>query len=83
MDEFKRLEKTKIIKDIREEMKIHLSHKIRSYLLYALAGIVIASPLPDEVGVTMLAGLTSIKPKIMILLSFLFNCFGILVMCLI
>ncbi|MDO8467559.1 MAG: hypothetical protein Q7S56_01260 [Nanoarchaeota archaeon] len=83
MDEFKRLEKTRVIMSLRKEMKLHLSHRIRLYTLYTLAGIIIASPLPDEAGVIMLAGLTHIKIKIMAVISFTFNTLGILIMCLI
>lgn len=80
MDEFRRLEKTDVVQGIRKEMKMHLSHRARLYILYALVGLIIASPLPDEAGVIMLAGLTNIKPKIMIAISFLFSSLGILVM---
>ncbi len=83
MDEFERLEKTEVIMSIRKEMKLHLSHRIRLYILYTLAGIIIASPLPDEAGVIMLAGLTHIKVKVMAIISFVFNTLGILIMVLI
>ncbi|MDP3027256.1 MAG: hypothetical protein Q8N63_06105, partial [Nanoarchaeota archaeon] len=82
-DEFKRLEKTAIIKGIRNEMKIHFSHRARLYILYALAGFFIASPLPDEAGVIMLAGLTNIKPRVMAIIGFIFNTIGIFILCLI
>lgn len=81
MDEFKRLQKTKILVLTNNQIKKHLGNKIRLYLLYALAGVIIASPLPDEVGVTMLAGLTKIKPSIMVLTSFVFNSLGIFIIC--
>jgi uncharacterized membrane protein YdjX (TVP38/TMEM64 family) len=83
IDEFKRLEKTRVIRGIRNEIKMHFSHKARLYILYALAGILIASPLPDEAGVIMLAGLTHIKVSKMAIISFIFNTIGILIMCLI
>lgn len=83
MDEFKRLEKTFLIRKIRQEMVMHFSHRFRLYILYALAGIIIASPLPDEAGVIMLAGLTNIKSRILIPISFIFNGLGIFIMCLI
>lgn len=83
IDEFKRLKKTRIIKGIRDEMKWHLSHRVRIYILYTLAGIIIASPLPDEAGVMMLAGLTKIKLRTLIPISFVFNSLGIFLMCLI
>jgi hypothetical protein len=78
MDEFKRLEKTFLIRKISQEMQLHFGSRIRLYLLYALAGLIIASPLPDEAGVIMLAGLTHIKPKVMVTISFIFNSLGIL-----
>ncbi len=62
MDEFKRLEKTKVIHEIEEIVKKNKHVLIRHYLLYIFAGLVLATPLPDELGVSMLAGLTTIKP---------------------
>lgn len=82
MDEFQRLEHTRIMKSIGYEIKTHLSHKLRLYLLYALAGLIIASPLPDEAGVIMLAGLTKINVKSMVAISFLCHSIAILIMCL-
>ena len=83
MKEFKRLEKT----DAMKKIKLILSHrflsKIKVYLLYAFAGIVIASPLPDELGVTMLAGLSKIKTGKLAIISFIMNTIGILVLLLI
>jgi hypothetical protein len=83
IDEFKRLEKTSVIRGIRNEMNMHFSHRVRLYILYSLAGLIIASPLPDEAGVIMLAGLTNIRAKVMASISFLFNSLGIFIMCLI
>ncbi len=62
MDEFKKLEKTPAIKKIENITKKNKHVKVVHYLLYIFAGIMIASPLPDEIGVSMLAGLTTIKP---------------------
>ena len=42
-----------------------------------IAGLIIASPLPDELGVTML-GLSKIKDKTFLLISFIANGVGIL-----
>lgn len=83
MDEFKRLEKTPLIKEFNIIFKHEFSTRIKLYLLYAVAGLVIASPLPDEIGVSMLAGLTKIKPLMLAIISFIMNAFGILVMLLI
>ena len=75
-DEFNKLKSEKMIKKMNG-MKRVIPKKVRLYLLYALAGFVIASPLPDELGVAMIAGLTKIKPNVMAGLSFLLNTAGI------
>ena len=80
MNEFKRLEKTALFVELHQLMHSRLLSKIRVYLLFAFAGIVIASPLPDEVGVSMLAGLTHIKMWALGLISFVMNFIGILIM---
>ena len=83
LDEFNRLEHTKIIKKISHLIENNFGHKISIYLLYIFAGIIIASPLPDEVGVMMFAGLTKIKPLLFVTLSFIFNSLGIMLLLLI
>jgi hypothetical protein len=73
MDEFEQLEKTGAIKKIREIVKKNKHVLISHYLLYIFAGIMIATPLPDEIGVSMLAGLTTIKPFKLMIISFLLH----------
>jgi uncharacterized membrane protein YdjX (TVP38/TMEM64 family) len=73
MNEFEELEKTKTIKKIREIVNKNINIKIKHYFLYIFAGIMIATPLPDEVGVSMLAGLTTIKPKVLATISFILH----------
>lgn len=80
MDEFKRLEKTERIQELNWLINYEFGHKIRNYLMYIFAGVVIASPLPDELGVIMLAGLTRIRLRSFMIISFLFNTIGIYVM---
>jgi len=80
MDEFERLKKTKALKEIAYLMEKYLGHKIKVYLMYAFAGILIASPLPDEAGIMMLAGLTKIKTKPLAVISFVMNTLGILIL---
>ncbi|MEM4773134.1 MAG: hypothetical protein QW648_03970 [Nanoarchaeales archaeon] len=53
------------------------SSKIYNFLIKILAIIIIASPLPDEFGVTLL-GLTNQETKSFILISYFCNFFGIL-----
>ena len=79
MDEFNELENTHPIKKLNKIISNSISHKIKVYLMYFLAGIIIASPLPDEVGVTMLAGLSHIKAVTLSLISFVLNTLGILI----
>jgi hypothetical protein len=77
MDEFKKLEKTKVIKEIEQIVKKNRHVLIRHYLLYIFAGIVIATPLPDELGVSMLAGLTTIKPLRLAVIGFFLHTIAI------
>ena len=83
LDEFNRLESTHPIKEFNKKIGRSMSHKIRIHLMYILAGIILASPLPDEVGVTMLAGLSHIKTTALTIISFILHSIGILVIILI
>lgn len=76
MDEFKELERKKAIKKIEKIVENNKHVLIRHYLLYIFAGLILATPLPDELGVSMLAGLTTIKPKIFAVISFLLHTIG-------
>ena len=77
--EFERLKESKIMKEIEEIIKKDLGKKLQHYLLYTFAGILIATPLPDELGISMLAGLTHIKQKILAIVSFILHTLGILI----
>ena len=79
MDEFKRLEKTKLLKEIEHLVKKNRFVLIRHYLLYVFAGLVLATPLPDEIGVSMLAGLTTIKPLKLAIIGFILHSSAIFV----
>ncbi|MBS3078858.1 hypothetical protein J4218_01940 [Candidatus Pacearchaeota archaeon] len=83
IDEFQRLKRTERIRELRDLIEYEFGHKIKNYLLYIFAGIVIASPLPDELGVIMLAGLTKIRIRSFMVISFLFNTIGIFIILLI
>jgi hypothetical protein len=78
-DEFKRIRRTKLIRKIGKFSRNLLGKRINSVLAYILAGIFIASPLPDEAGILVLTGLTKIKPNIMAAISFILNTIGILI----
>src|SRR4030042_4077826 len=54
-DEFNRLRNEKISRKLKDFMKKILGKKARKILLYIFACILIASPLPDEGGIIILA----------------------------
>ena len=76
------------IRKISQEKAIsHLNNKIptlfKRYFVPVLAGFIIASPLPDEIGVSLLAASRSISTKIFSILSYVLNTAGIFVILLI
>lgn len=77
MDEFHRLEREKSVRELEALSNKEFSRHVRNYLLYIFAGFVIASPLPDEIGVIMLAGLTKIRQSIFSIISFILHFVGI------
>ena len=83
MEEFTRLEHEKLIRKAEIILGKEFHGKFKHYLLILLAGIIISSPLPDELGVSLLAGLTHIKQKWLAVVSFIFNTAGILIFILI
>ena len=76
-DEFKRLEKTKAIKKIKSIVKKHKHVLVMQYIMYLFAGIILLTPIPDEFGVSMLAGFATIKPINFAIVSFLLHSAGI------
>ena len=77
-DELKQLEKTKTVKEIEKIVKKNKHVKVAHYLLYILAGIIIVTPLPEELGISMLAGLTTINPIKFAITSFCIHGLAIL-----
>ncbi len=61
----------------------NISERVRLYLLWSMAGLVIASPLRDEIGVTLVSGITNVDTRKFGLLCFAMNTLGILVILLI
>ena len=74
-DEIKKLSKEKIV--------LYINHKtpnlFKKYLVPVIAGFIIASPLPDEIGVSLLAASRTISIKIFSIASYLLNTAGIFV----
>ncbi|HLC60053.1 MAG TPA: hypothetical protein VJJ52_01340 [Candidatus Nanoarchaeia archaeon] len=74
-DEIEKLSKEKLI----VELDHHTPSKLKKYFLPVMAGFIIASPLPDEIGVTLLASIRSISTSLFTLISYASNTFGIFV----
>ena len=74
-DEIKRLSKEKAV--------LYINHKtpniFKKYLLPVVAGFIIASPLPDEIGVSLMAASGNISMKIFSIVSYMLNTAGILI----
>jgi uncharacterized membrane protein YdjX (TVP38/TMEM64 family) len=74
-DEIERLSKESFFKKIAQR----LPRAVDKYIVPVIAGIIIASPLPDEIGVSMLASCRIISVRIFMLLSYVLNTAGIFV----
>jgi hypothetical protein len=72
-DEIERLSKEKFVKIFNG----HISNHLKKYLFLIFAGFIIASPLPDEIGVTLLAAYKQISVRMFTFLSYLLNTGGI------
>ena len=61
-----------------ERRKGSVLRKLRAlrWLSFLVGGLIIASPLPDELGISLL-GFEKVKTSRFILISFVFNCIGI------
>jgi len=78
-DEFAKLKLTRLFQKIRSLFDDHLSDRIKKYALWTFAGFLIASPLPDEFGVSLVSGFTSINKKSFAAISYGLNTAGIFV----
>lgn len=54
-----------------------ISQTTRMYLLWSFAGLIIASPLPDEFGVALVSGMADVDPKKFAALCFVLNTLGV------
>jgi len=79
-DEIKKLKQEPVSREIKLITRKLIAKKIRFYLTYLFAGIIIASPLPDEIGITILSGISKVNVKAIGVISWIFNTLGILVM---
>jgi len=74
-EEIEKIRKERIFRDIKSKIPFF----IRRYLFPVFAGFIIASPLPDEIGVSLLSATTRIQTKIFSILSYILNTAGIFV----
>lgn len=77
-DEIEKLEKEKLVLFIKKKEKTIFGHYYR-HIFPALAGFLIASPLPTEFGVGMMASLKKLSIKKFILIAYVLHTLGILV----
>lgn len=78
-DELKRFERTKLVKEIDREIPV----KIRHYLVMIFAELMIVSPLPNEIGISMLAMEHHMTKKKFALISFILSIIGITIILLV
>ncbi len=78
-DEILRLKETRLLRCLHEVFHHdRISHEFRNALRWILACMVIASPLPDEVGMTFVVSFTHLKGWKLTSLCFALNTVGIL-----
>lgn len=73
IDEIRKLSREKIIKYFNGNSPSF----VKEYFLPVVAGFIIASPLPDEIAIAMLAASRIISTKIFVVISYLLNTAGI------
>lgn len=82
IDEIRRFEKEKIIKSIGNKGKRIFGH-YHKYILPSFAGFLIASPLPTEIGVTLMGSLKRLSIKRFVIMAYLLHTAGIFIILLI
>lgn len=77
-DEIERFKHSRAFGLFRGLLVRRVPAKLSFYISLGIAGMVIASPLPDEFGVALLAGLTTVKETTFAAIAFSLNTLGIL-----
>lgn len=78
-DEIKKLSREKAIVLLDK----YMPSKIKRFVLPVIAGFIIMSPLPDELGISILAASKAVSPRLFAFISYVCNTIGIFVMLLI
>lgn len=83
-DELERLRHSSVISRLHALFHHEsVSERVQRYALWGMAGFVIASPLPDEIGVALLSGTTKLSERAFGIICVTMNTLGILVLLLI
>lgn len=78
-DEIKQLSSSSLFKAVAQKLHNKTPLWIRSYILPIFAGIIVSTPLPDELGVAMIASSHKISFPIFSVVTFVFSAFGIFI----
>ena len=78
--EFVLLGNEKPVKSIAKLLDKLFGKRLNFYLMHLLAAFFIASPLPDEAGIILIAGFTKVKASSMAIIGVIFNTIGILIL---
>jgi hypothetical protein len=77
-DEFDRLRESAFARRIHDLFHHQrISEQVRRYILWSSAGLLIASPLPDELGITVLSSVRKIEHMKFAIMCFALNTVGI------
>ncbi len=76
-DEFNEINHTRPLRWIHQKINAHLRPNLQKYLGWVVAGIIIGSPLPDEIGVSLLAGFGEMDKRVFALIDYSANMLGI------
>lgn len=82
LDEIEELEHEKLVRSINKEGKKLFGHYYR-HIFPTFAGFLIASPLPTEIGVSMMASLKKLSVKKFLVIAYILHSLGIFVILLI
>jgi hypothetical protein len=77
-DEIQRLRDTRSFSYVNDIVRGTLPPTLVFYITAGIAGLVIASPLPDEIGVTIMASISKVSERAFAVISFSLNTIGIL-----
>lgn len=77
MGELEKLKSTWWFQHFIHLFHTHLSERVKKYVLWMIAGFLIASPLPDEFGVSLLSGFSNINPIAFAMIAFGCNLVGV------